>query len=176
MNRFRNALLATAAALLIVQALLFTSPGQALAQNVASVLVANTAANPVPVRDVDNGRQPVILSGSFSMVPGQDFGSRVLLTVPAGKRLVVETVSVSLNIPQGQFLHHLTLTGNHHAFELTPTRLGTDAAQDWYSGTFAFRAYVDPGAEVVVFGARNLNATGFTHISAVVSGYYIDVP
>jgi hypothetical protein len=80
MNRFRNALLAAAAAMLIVQALLFTSPGQALAQNVASVLVANTAANPVPVRDVNNGQQPVILSGTFAIAAGQNFASRVLRT------------------------------------------------------------------------------------------------
>ncbi len=175
MNRFRNALLATAAALLIVQALLFTGPGQALAQNVASVIVANTAANPVPVRDVDNGQQPVIVAGSFAIATGQNSASRLLLTVPAGKRLVVETVSISLDIPQGQFLEKLTLTGNHHAFELAPTRLGTNAGVDWYGGTFAFRTYVDPGAEVIVFGYRNVTS-GTTVISAVMSGYYIDVP
>ena len=175
MSRFSNALLTTAAALLIVQALLFTSPGQALAKDITWVLVTNTAADPVPVRDVDNGRQPVILDGSFAIDSGQNVGGRTLLTVPAGKRLVIETVSVSLNLPQGQFLESLSLTVNHHPFQLSPAYLGTTAGHDWYGGTLAFRVYVDSGADVSVGGYRN-ETTGITVIAPTVSGYYVDIP
>jgi hypothetical protein len=70
---------------------------------------------------------------------------------------------------------HLTLTGNHRAFELAPTYVGTNAGQDWYRGTLAFRTYVDAGADVSVSGYRNVTS-GTTVISAVMSGYYINVP
>jgi hypothetical protein len=175
MNRFRNALLATAAALLIVQALLFTGPGQALAQDVASVLIANTAANPVPVRDVDNGQQPVIVQGAFGIGTGQFNGSGSLLTVPAGKRLVIETVSIFFGIPQGQFLEQLALGAGFHSFQLTPPRKGTSTGTDYYGGTFAFRTYFDPGAKVTVSAVRSANS-GSTIINVTMSGYYINVP
>ena len=93
MNRFRNTLLATAAAMLILQALLFTGPGQALAKEVTDVLVTNTIANPVFIRNIDDGRQPFSLFDSVGIGDGESFANRSIFTVPAGITLAYVSIS-----------------------------------------------------------------------------------
>ena len=183
MSRFRNALLAAAAMLLIAQSLLFTSPGRALAQNVASVLVANTAANPVLIRDVDTARQPFQRTEVLGMGDGQSFAGAVHSTVPAGKRLVIESVAVLMYLPQGQTPVYARVktsdlsAGNLSGFPtFALTRQGVqNNSTVFYAGTYSFRMYAGPGSTVSMDAARSASA-GITLTQFTISGYYVDLP
>src|SRR5439155_17389827 len=62
----------------------------------SNVNVVNTTASPVPVRDVDNpSRQPFQAEVVGGFADGASTtGDITIATVPAGKRLVIEHVSV----------------------------------------------------------------------------------
>jgi len=161
----------------------------------ASVLIDNTVADPVRVRSVNDAIQPVQASASCSANPGvlgcapADF-----YTVPAGKRLVIEYVSMST----------CTLIGGSAQLSITTT-VGGGSATHFVNtappatgpGTTAFacnfpgassttavgqqvRLYADAGTIVFVEGDRANNSIG--QISGVesfafsISGYLVDVP
>jgi hypothetical protein len=72
------------------------------------VQVVNTAANPVPTQAVDNhARHALGLDASVVIPDGQlgvfgTFGdANGPYTVPAGKRLVMESLSAQFNLPTG---------------------------------------------------------------------------
>jgi hypothetical protein len=186
MKRFKNALLAVAAALLIAQSLLFTSPGHALAQSISSVtsvLVINTAANPIPVRDVEGAHQPFQRTEVLGIGDGQNFAAAAHTTVPAGKRLVIESVAVLMYLPQGQTPVYARLKtsdpsagslSGFPAFALTRQGVQSDS-KVFYAGTYSFRMYAGPGTIVSMDAARSASA-GITLTQFTVSGYYIDLP
>jgi hypothetical protein len=64
--------------------------------NTPNVNVANTTGSPVPVRDVDNLARQIVVqaAGVTGFSNGSDFGGVTIETVPAGKRLIIEHVSV----------------------------------------------------------------------------------
>ena len=72
--------------------------------NTPSVTVGNDAATPVPVRDVDNpGRKPLCKHEAVAFGVSDTLESTgVMFTVPAGKLLVIEYVSVHAFMPAGQ--------------------------------------------------------------------------
>jgi hypothetical protein len=182
MNRFRNALLCLAAALLIAQALLFTAPGQALAGTISEVLVTNTVANPVPVRDVDNGRQPKMLASSFNIPDGQTASMQVINTtsIPQGKRFIAEFVTVRIAAPAGQAATRILLTVNSSdsfSFPLSVSWQGDSGSESksYYTGTHMTRLYVDPGANKLVWEVDRNGTSGVLYAYISFSGYLVDV-
>ena len=181
MSRLRNSLLAVAAALLIAQALLFTSPGRALAKEVTDVFITNTAANPVFVRSIDDGRQPFSLFDAVGIDDGQSFANRSIFTVPVGKRLIIESVSARIGLPHGQSPSYLSLRtkagGTSTSHTIAMIRQGTSniLQQDEYASTYALRLYADPESQILIGAARS-DSTGIAIAYFSLSGYYIDVP
>jgi hypothetical protein len=59
-----------------------------------------------PIHDVDNAaRQPVAFFADVGFADGSNFsGTSFGFTVPAGKRLVIETISAEIPVPVGQAL------------------------------------------------------------------------
>jgi hypothetical protein len=177
MNRFRNVLLGTAAVMLIVQALLFTGPGQALAQTITSVLVTNTASNPILVRDVDNGQQPMKANQAFRFNVGSGGSDNVLLTVPAGKRLFIETISEVIYGPSTQIPLYMSITsGDRPTVFLVLTPTATVGGVAYFVGTFAGRVYANPGDIVMSSITWNTYPVSSEFGKVSISGYYIDVP
>jgi len=76
-----------------------------------SVTVANPAASPVLVRDVD-ARQPFQTDFPVQFLPGAGQGGVFGLGVPIGKRFVVEHVSALFTLPPGQTIVSATLVGS----------------------------------------------------------------
>ena len=100
-------------------------------------------------------------------------------TVPAGKRLVIETISAELFVPVGQQVTALinTSMNNFQPFVWLPfTYKFTNNSEDGYIATIAVRMYSDPGTtpEVTIF--RN-STQGLTTQGAVQCfGYLVDLP
>jgi len=186
--------------------------GRVIADAVKDVIVANTAAHPVPVtlqgtlpaisgnvavtntptvnvaslptvifqnRD-EPARQPFQRFASFQMqAPATGAGDT--FTVPAGKRLVIEYVSLRTNINTGanQVVSYSLSNqggGSLGTFSFVPqptidSAIGTTG----YIAHGQLRAYCDPGTNVTITAVRNSTNDSDT-VNYTVSGYYVNVP
>ena len=143
------------------------------------VTVGNLGANPLPVRDVDNGRQPFHETGN-NFLSGDSGHAITFFTVPAGKRLIIETVSARaelapLDAPNRVEL--ITQLGNKPVFHrILVSKQGVDLnGQNVFVGTHFIRAYADPGTDVQLEFAHS-NASDDALASMTISGYFIDLP
>lgn len=170
MERIKSYLLGSAILvfLALVLALANADVRHAVAEEFKDVRVINTAAQPAIVRDVDNpARQPIHFGESY--------------TVPAGKRLVIEYVSVGIGSQtkcdvisvalssEGNVLHvyHPAFTGIFFGATSRPYRYGLSQETRAYVGqnrsvNFEFTGYSGCGA-----------GPDFSHVGA--SGYLVDL-
>jgi hypothetical protein len=75
-----------------------------------TVIVGNASGNPVPTTDVDNPAKQPFSASSFAFF--QSGSNSVVITLagpPAGKTLVVETITGNALIPTGQNLWSVSL-------------------------------------------------------------------
>lgn len=172
----------------LVLALANTGVRRTVAEEFKDVRVINTESMPALVRDIDHpAREP------FQMEIDVQFNSDELqaqesvpITVPPGKRFVMEHVSATGIVPIGQKLHmSVAARFNNalttHALIATPQgNTGAFGTKDIFTASQPLRAYVG-GANVVtdqvivVFAARN-SIGGEANVSFGLSGYFIDVP
>ena len=144
--------------------------------------------NVVSVTDTDSPvNQPVdvLVGGTFSgllvatpngciFVAGTCTGG----TVPAGKRLVLESVGADVRVPVGQ---KVLVSGNalRNGIGMTHpipmTGQGTFFGRDVFHGARQLRLYLDPGMSVGAVVERD-NNSGDGSISLTFSGYFVDLP
>jgi len=145
-----------------------------------NVSVINTPSSPVPTRDVDNAaRQPfqVSVSGDFRDDHTEAVGQ---ISVPAGKRFVIEYVTGAYVIPSGEKITatDLSLLQNN---SVTPvfgaTFTGTDTgANDIFILSQLTRLYADAGTpSISIIGIRN-SPSGTGQAFWTLSGYLVNLP
>ncbi|MGB0036707.1 MAG: hypothetical protein WBP79_14645 [Candidatus Acidiferrales bacterium] len=153
------------------------------------VTVANTAANPVPNSDVDNGaRQPFQQQFSIGVPDGSNEGFQDSITVPAGKRLVVEFVSGEIFLPTNQqprieictlansgFTDHAT----HHILATLQQPISFLPATGNDTSTWVFsqstEIYADPGTSLTMEVLKNSNS-GAASFFLTISGHFVNLP
>ena len=148
------------------------------------VNVVNTPS----VSDADNpARQPfqAVVTGVLSA--SGDTGNVPITTVPAGKRLIIEHVSVFCFAQTGQriFLASIGVAlqnaynGANLNHYLTLSPQGSNGFDlDFYTASEQVRLYADPGTQVFVDAAGNPPSASGLPSSAhfAISGYLVDVP
>jgi hypothetical protein len=165
--------------LVVVGAMVGPRAAQAIVATL--VQVTNTSANPVPTQAVDNrARQPVGLDVQDSIADGQPgafatFGdANGPYTVPAGKRLVVESISAQFNLPTGQkptdLLFLTTINGRQSGFTALPVFSSSANGTDFFQVATNFTAYVDPGTQLQVLCDRS-STTGAAACFVLVMGH-----
>lgn len=149
------------------------------------VQVVNTSANPVPTQAVDNhGRQALGLDASVVIPDGQQgvFGTfgdaNGPYTVPAGKRLVMESLSAQFNLPTGQqptdLLFLTTVNGRQMGFTARPVFTSSLNGTDFFQVATNFTAYVDPGTQLQVLCERSVSS-GPAECFVAVMGHLEDI-
>ena len=147
-----------------------------------NVSVSNSPGSPLYVRDVDNpAQQPFQRELDAHFTPGSSSATDSL-TVPAGKRLVIEFASETVNLPTGQHMWlriQTTANGSTNQFTLMPSLVcpcGADSS-DFLAGNQQVRLYADPGTTVSIV-ANLLLSTANTNTGAdvVMSGHYVNIP
>jgi len=128
-------------------------------------------ASPLMVRDLDNpARQPFSADGSANP-------EAILVTVPTGKRLVIEFVTA-------RFFHEATLWAGLElrifsagGFEVSEFDIAPSSSQPYFGQTHfivhlthSVRIYVEPGQQLRAL--VNGSSTGVVSVS----GYWVDVP
>ena len=199
MTLCRSAFRAGIPVVLAVGLAALAAPSAAVAQPAKDVNVVNTpsvnatvtnsAANPVHTQDVDaTGRQPVMASSSVPFPDGQgSVSASLFLTgptftllpeVPAGKRLVAQFLSVTIEVPQGQkvFLSVASKLGNASMGQpiVLPPPI-TLAGADTYIASQTILVYVDPEGTVDYFVTRAPSA-GAGHVVVTMTGSLVDAP
>ena len=138
-----------------------------------AVVVSNTAADPALVRTLDDSARRTKQGGKFvEIAAGSVVENEVAYTVPAGKRLVIEHVSVNLLEAQSAEVTNLwfeTTTGNTGVQHLVPLPFAgsTMAGQPT-------RIYADEGTEVRVLLRIKSPVAGGVKAFFSYSGYLVD--
>jgi hypothetical protein len=174
----------------ILGATVFREQAARAAAAILPVKVTNTAAEPVPVVlggtaavEVADQREP-FEKRLDADADGGFFSSTAGFTVPEGKRLVVEFISVDVRLPKGQVptVGVNTRDGNLGfsmplQFQGTQTTgFGTD---DHYTGGTKTLDFAESGEFYDIFFFRTISndsqaPPGNAHMIAYVSGYLID--
>jgi hypothetical protein len=159
------------------------------------VQVANTTANPIPNRDVDDpGRAELVTlacsaSAGFgqlncaAQIPSQCCESAPYF-VPAGYRLVIQQMEANCQTPKGQSITQTSMelnTGGQFVYHQIP--LLSEGSSFYPSGTtytilannLAGHFYADPGS-IIQFDGNETDTTGNTGCFFNASGYLISYP
>jgi hypothetical protein len=135
------------------------------------------------VRDVDNpALQPLSASsGLVTFAPGSISANVALLSVPAGKRAVVEHFSCINYLASAnnfvRFELEYTSNGETERHQFVHTRVGASLVGgiDVWSFSQPVSAYADPGTSMEITAIRRSTA-GQGGIECYASGHYVDLP
>src|SRR5438132_10795306 len=121
-----------------------SSPSNVNVVNTPNVNVVNTPASPVPVRDVDNpAKQPFQAEAMGGFADGASTtGDIPITTVPAGKRLVIEHVSVFgtmlplQRLVSGTLLHEVAHNLGHDHLPISAQGSNADGSRDYFVANY----------------------------------------
>jgi hypothetical protein len=145
---------------------------------VQDVKVVNTPTAPVPVRDVDHRARTPFIAKEFFTLDDLSFNGGKGFTVPAGKRLVIESISVHAISRTGQTLEtriQPPIGSDFIDFYLSMTPISFGPSGLVWTGTHAVKLYADPGKQVALIINRD-TPNGPAQIEWTISGYLVDVP
>jgi hypothetical protein len=140
-----------------------------------------------PMRDIDNGaRQPVNYTIQVFVLAGSGLGTNsTAVTVPNGKRLVIETVSFIGLVPvseTGNLMITLTAGAGTPSGATTTSHFlpmvrfySQPGFADTIGGIGAFRMYADSGNTVSVAYSRG-STVGSDNIQVGITGYLVNLP
>jgi len=114
------------------------------------------------------------LNASF---PGNGTSASAMFTVPAAKRLVIETVSLLITLPPSQNFDSVSIAtsvgGQVVNYSLFPALIPQSGSAMLYGITQPLKIYADPGTQVVAAILRPV-ASGDGSLDVVISGYLVD--
>jgi hypothetical protein len=139
-----------------------------------------TPASPLSAVSSDSLVQPFSVRGGFLIDPGDTSGFLELTFVPTGKRLVIEQVSGSCELPSGQRVIALKIDTQpsptvQTVHDLVPIFAGEDASGSVVNWSAAMKLYAHSDTSVGV-SARRSATTGTANCSFSISGFFVDLP
>jgi|KBSMisStandDraft_5_1062788.scaffolds.fasta_scaffold55539_3 hypothetical protein len=160
--------------------------GQAGGTGTSNVVVTNSPAQPVPVKEQNNPAfQPFQWQQGVSML-GVNSSYSFTIPVPAGKRLVIEQISGYFagnsngTIPRMSVGTHLN--GALSAMWIPLTNVGADSAGGGaqFNGASSLKMYADGGTNITVWVSKSVDAFGqfssATSGAITISGYLVNIP
>jgi hypothetical protein len=169
--------------LLLIGSALMVFVGSASAQVYSSpVRITNTPAQWVPTRDTDHpARSPFRKSFQLTIQGNNSAGDT--LTVPLGFRLVIETITASVDVPVGEkvkLFFTSTVTSNGTPIASTtyvPAFFqGSFGGSDTFYANQPMRVYVDPSGNTLSLDVVKTTANGTGFADVTISGYLVPLP
>jgi hypothetical protein len=152
--------------------------------NVVNTPTVNVLNTPT-VKDVDSpARQPFQTGAGLHMDQGMGETTFNLTAVPAGKRLVIDYVSVFGVVPTGQKMvtAAILLIQPDLSFLQSYFRISSQGPcgissgfGDCFVASDQVRLYADPGTTVRAYTQRD-DASGAGQVTFFVSGYFVNLP
>ena len=153
---------------------------QGTVQTAVQGTVQTSLVGTVSIKDVDHpARQPFADIKAISFDDGEAQDTTEFDPVPAGKRLVIETVPLRAQAAAGQIwdvMMFVTTNGLSIAHTLELSTFQTLGDIDIRTATLPVRFYADPGTQVTVHAHRNYGTVGLAGVNITVSGHYVSVP
>ena len=149
-----------------------------LAEKIPAMFVSNDEAHAVPVRDLDDpGRRAFAFFKNDTYRDGEE-SHFARFTVPEGKRLVLQSLSVQAALGSGQTMILASVQGKvndkFYVHHLAPTFTGpTESGGPMFVCSEERTLYADGGTEVALAWLRN-DDTGGGITNAFATGYLID--
>jgi len=162
--------------------IVFINAGDAFCQT--DVKVVNSNNEPVPVRDLNEASRELFIKKVSILIPSGQSSYSASISVPAGKRLVIESVSGGTFLLKGQTLYVLLsteVTGDL-AFDGTLYLLGNNIQfntnQDLSGFTQQIRLYSTSVLAITACraGGAASSFSGDINVQVTVSGYLLDKP
>ena len=161
------------------------SPTNVNVVNTPNVNVVNTTASPVQVRDADNpARQPFHAEVRGGFADGASTtGDIPITTVPAGKVLVIEHVSVFGAMLPGQkmvrarVMYRFSVFG--HSVVISAQGSNADGSSDYFVANYvSVQLYAYPLTDVTGIAERDGHdlTVNLGSVRYVISGYLVDCP
>ena len=160
----------------------------------AGVVITNTAANPIPITapsaiPVKAGDNPAFQPYQFQdetggVISPNGYYKTVSFDVPAGKRLVIEFVSIVVYLDSGDNLQEASIIvskpgGGVITHSLTRTATGPAngcLACGTFTVTQPLHLYCEAGVAALKVQTQRVNTTGLYKTAFSVSGYLVDLP
>jgi hypothetical protein len=164
----------------IIVALLAIVLVSATAANAQSpVKVINLKSEPIPVVNINDAGQPFNETSLIIHPPGTNVSQVDVATVPEGKRLVIEFISFSSEVPTGQRVVFFSLstnigTGNVNFTLPVNTQPAAADGDPIFRTAQSLRIYADGGTTVKASFGRSAS-TGNAACNIYISGYLIDI-
>lgn len=181
MSTPKNYLLpASGFAILGIALLLVSPPVSHAVPSDKDVRVINTTLEPVPVVNINDAGQPFQTSASATQL-NSNVSSVNITTVPAGKRLVIEFISFTAQVPPGQNAEIMQISTISGPVGGVSHQLLIHEQPQAVIGDSIFRAvqhlrlYANPGTTVSALFRRNTGAGNATY-GVTISGYLVNVP
>lgn len=167
---------------------------EALAKNDKEVIVVNDVAQAVPVQIQGTADVYVVNRAAVEAVQKTQFvtfasgsafsGEATLYTVPAGKRLVIDSVTIASNLTGAsqQLMHVLFSVTNDdivpYTISVQPVAEGLFAqtGANVFRKTVAITAYAAPGTAVTAIGTRDGTIDSLDSLMVGFSGHLVDAP
>jgi hypothetical protein len=178
MNLTRKALTTLGGVFLAALLLVALAPRAARGVAAALVQVANTTSNPVPTYDVAPLNPFESTCSALELIGTEDFGvAECQISPPTGKRLVVQTVGVTANIPSSArvtsgFLS-ATAAGNSATMPLGVPVLASETNEITVGVTQNLRMYAD---QPLTCGIQFFPYPSGYSMRCTVTGYLVDLP
>lgn len=151
-----------------------------------NVKVTNNPANAVPVTiqgqvTTHNADDRTLFEEDNSLSPSSGDSGSVAFDVPAGKRLIIESITVYAAVPTGQNIWGVGMNthknGSVIGHTIVVTAQGTDnSGNARFAGTYPFHAFSDAGTGSVAIYFNRDSLSGSWAFGASISGYLVDVP
>jgi hypothetical protein len=147
-----------------------------------SVVIANTPAQAVPVRE-QAALQPVEAQTAATFESGASFSNDVTLyTVPAGKTLVIDSFSFTSPTNANDYVINARLEvelGSSNEFTWFQPAVNeglTTLGARVFGGASQVTAYAGPGTDVVASASRGGTVLGGTGVLFAMSGHLVNMP
>lgn len=174
--------------ILISIALCLLVAAPALADSSKNVVVVNLPSQPVPtqatgvtaVQNVDEpALQPFQARATANIAPG-DSGTNAFVTIPSGKRLVIQYASAYGDAPSGQVLTFSVQTEipgetNYTEHDVPAAQQNANGGTEIFVAGSPVELYAD-SPQVLLRVDRNGATTGTVYASISISGYLVDLP
>jgi hypothetical protein len=120
----------------------------------------------------DPARQPFVGYVTVALDAGQLGESDVVTTVPAGHRLVIDTVTVHVKVPTGQRATYLYVSASGPVLYIPLSFAGSYSGLDHYQGLGQVQMYADPSKIMYATWQRSFTS-GAASASFGISGHFV---
>ena len=150
-------------------------PPRTAAQAVTPVRVVNGPARPVLSTLAPEEYFRTVIAVQLN--PGENVKDQFLDPVPAGKRLVIESIEVTVKASLGKPLTQVAFRAGIFAHPIAIQKQSSTAGFDYYVGTHSVRWYAEPGEDLLFAASAPVeNNAGTANVNAFITGYYVPAP